>query len=91
MITHPVLVDASAILALVLVTFARLRIGTPVGGGVLVGPIDTVGIAVADPFLRNALSPAPLLVLGAGKLLLLVAHPVVCKEGKELSERHPSG
>lgn len=78
MVTHPVLVDAALVLALVLLLrIAWLRRGAVVHGCVLVRPVHTVGVSVAHPALGDAGSPPPLLVLGALELSLSVTLPGV--------------
>lgn len=54
-VAGPSFVDATAVLALELIVRAGLWSRTVVQGGVLIGAVNTVGIAVAEPFLGNAL------------------------------------
>lgn len=79
MIAEPAAVQASPVVAgeLIVGTWSRRR--AMVQSRVLVSSVDAVRITVAQPLLRDALSPVPHLVRGASKLGLLVAFSVVWK------------
>jgi len=77
-VAEPALVDAPAVLALELVVAtAWLRTGTVVESGVLIGAVNAVWIAVANPLFGNALGAVPVLVLSASVLCLWVALAVI--------------
>lgn len=56
---HTDLVDAASISAGEHVLGARLLLGTVVEGGVLVGAVHAVRIAITNPLLGDALGAAP--------------------------------
>lgn len=71
------LINAATVSAGEHVLGTRLLLGAVVEGGVLVGSVHAVWIAVANPFLRDALRASPGLILDAGKLGDLVTLPVI--------------
>lgn len=77
MIAQPALVQATSVLTGELRVRTRGSLRTVVQSRVLIGPIDTIGIAVAQPFLRYALRPVPHFVGGTREFRLFVALPVV--------------
>lgn len=86
MITSPALVDATAILASELIIGARLRCWAIVEGDILIGPINAIRVAVAEPLLRNALRPSPGFVFLASELSLRVALSVIFKKINRLAK-----
>lgn len=79
MIAQPAAIQASAIVAGELIVGARSRRRAMMQGDILVSSVDAIRIAVAQPFLRNALSAVPYFVLGTGEFGFLVAFSVVWK------------
>lgn len=73
--TH--LIDASSVAASELFLAARLRRGAMVQSGIFVRSIDAIGIAVAQPLLRDALGPAPSLIRFASEFVFVVALSVI--------------
>lgn len=77
MIASPALVDASAILARKLILRAWLRCRAVMQSHILIGTVDAIRIAIAQPLLGNALRSSPGLVLLAGKFGFGIALAVV--------------
>lgn len=76
-IAEPALVQAATVVAGELVFGAGHRLGTVVEGHVLVGTVHAVGVAVAQPFVGDALRPVPGLVCRAGEFRFFIAFSVV--------------
>lgn len=77
MITHPAPVYTATIVAFELVFSTRGWRGALVQGGVLVGPVHAVWVAITQPLAGDALSSIPLLVLCAREFRFLVAFSII--------------
>lgn len=76
-IASPSLVDAASVFTSELVVGAWLRCWTIVQSYVLIGAINTIGIAIAKPLLGNALRTAPGFVFLACELSFCVTLSIV--------------
>lgn len=77
MVAQPIHIQATTIVAGELIFFAGLRRRTMVLSHILVSPVNTIRLSIAQPFFGNTLRPVPNFVRGAGELCLFVTLSVI--------------
>lgn len=77
MIAQPILIQTAAVFAGELIICTGNRCRTMVHSHILISSVDTVRISIAQPLLRNALSPVPDFIRCTGEFGLFVTFPVV--------------